>query len=319
VKRLFASILLSVVCIALHAQDRRWDAALDQYQQICDECIDIRARSAAGERIHASSVAQLLTKLSSLRGTLQDAKGSMSPAQRLRFESIRMRYEEVFGGSRKVSLPDVAAPAGLPLLLEAPRAQVTPYSPLPSAPDTLANPASAGPASPTTAAPASPSAAATAVTHTSPSFGFILYAGVPELYYGAMATLQGERFGGFVKGTLSIPYTQGGYDCLSDGTTAGGYIWTSGTECISRWSVTAGATFSPWRFMTLYAGGGYGSRSILWQDVSGNWATVTDLSATGFTADGGIIFNIGPVSILAGASSIGLTNVTAEFGLGIRF
>ena len=306
-KRLFASILLSVVCIALHAQDRRWDAALDQYQQICDECIDIRARSAAGERIQASSVAQLRTKLSSLRGTLQDAKGSMSPAQRLRFESIRMRYEEVFGGSRKVSLPDVDAPAGLPSLLEAPQAQVVPYSPLPSAPAALANPSSAGLASPTTAAPAAP------------SFGFILYAGVPELYYGAMATLQGERFGGFVKGALSIPYTQGGYGCLSDGTTASGYIWTSGAECISRWSVTAGATFSPWRFMTLYAGGGYGSRSILWQDVSGNWATVTDLSATGFTADGGIIFNIGPVSILAGASSIGFSNVTAEFGLGVRF
>lgn len=281
----------------MHAQDRRWDAALDQYQQICDECMDIRARSAAGERIQASSVAQLLTKLSSLRGTLQDAKGSMSPAQRLRFESIRLRYEEVFGGSRKVSLPDVDAPAGLPSLLEAPQAQAIPHSPLLSAP----------------APGSSPAALAT------PSFGFILYAGVPALYYGAMAILGGERFGGFVKGAVSIPYTQGGYGCLSDGTTTGGYIWTSGAECISRWLVAAGATFSPWRFITLYAGGGYGSRSILWQDVSGNWATVTDLSAAGFTADGGIIFNIGPVSILAGASTIGFTNVTAEFGLGVRF
>lgn len=293
-KRLFASILLSIICIGLYAQDRRWDAALDQYQQICDECIDIRARSAAGERIQASSVAQLLAKLSSLRGTLQDAKGQMTPSQRLRFESIRMRYEAVFGGTRKESLPKVDRTACLPLLLEAPQAQIVPYSPRLSAPEPDSVPVA-------------------------PSFGMIVYAGVPDMYYGAMAILQGKHIGGFVKGAISIPYTQGEYDCFSDGTTAGGYIWTSGAECISRWSVTAGASYSPWRFITIYAGGGYGIRRTLWQDVSGHWATVADRSLAGFAADGGVIFNFGPVSILAGASSIGFSSVAAEFGLGVRF
>jgi len=139
------------------------------------------------------------------------------------------------------------------------------------------------------------------------------------MYFGAMAILRGKRFGGFVKGSLSIPYTRGEYDCLSDGTTPSGYIWTNGAEGLSRWSVTAGATYTPWRFMTIYAGGGYGSRLLLWQDISGRWATVTDRSVAGLAADAGLVFNLGTVSILAGASTIGFRNVAAELGIGLRF
>ena len=118
--RFFAFILFVFSCVALYAQDRRWDVALDQYQQICNECIDLRARSAAGESIPVASVAQLLSKLSSLRSTIQDARGQMTPAQRLRFESIRMRYEEVFGSVRPGPLPPVDRPSWLPLLLVEP-------------------------------------------------------------------------------------------------------------------------------------------------------------------------------------------------------
>ena len=293
-KRLFALILLSIACIGLHAQDRRWDAALDQYQQICDECIDLRVRSAAGERIQAASVTQLLSKLTSLRGTLQDAKGQMTPAQRLRFESIRMRYEEVFGAQRHEVLPQVDPSAWLPLLAEVPQSQIVPYPPEFFGSMPYRSPAAT-------------------------SFGIILYAGVPDMYYGAMAMLNGKPFGSFVKGSVSIPYTKGEYDCFSDGTTPTGYIWTSGAECLSRWSITAGATYTPWRFMTIYAGGGYGSRQLLWQDVSDRWATVADRSVAGLAADVGLVFNLGPVSILAGASTIGLRNITAELGIGLKF
>ena len=134
-----------------------------------------------------------------------------------------------------------------------------------------------------------------------------------------MAMLTGKRFGGFVKGSLSIPYIQGEYNCLSDGTKPGGYIWTNGAERLSRWSITAGATYTPWRFMTVYAGGGYGSRQLLWQDVSDLWATVADRSVLGLAADAGLVFNLGPVSILAGASTIGFSNIAAEFGIGLKF
>jgi hypothetical protein len=71
--------------------------------------------------------------------------------------------------------------------------------------------------------------------------------------------------------------------------------------------------------MKVYAGGGYGSRQLLWQDVSGRWAQVSDRSVTGFAVDVGLIFTVGPVSLLAGASTVGFGNVAAEFGLGFRF
>lgn len=280
--------MLSFVPAALSAQELKWDAALSQYQRICDECIMLRIRSASGERIEASEVSSLQTRLSSLKSTLQNAVGQMTPAQRLRFQSIRLRYEEVFGQSR---------PTRISALEPAPHLSAKALCDGGFAPDCVIQ------------------------GHKVPAAraGMMLYAGVPEMYFGAMATLSGLRFGGFLKGSASIPFTSASYDCYSDGTTPSGYIWTNGGVRISRWAITGGATFTPWRFLIVYAGAGYGSRSILWQDISSHWARVRDISVSGVAADAGLIFNFGRFCLLAGASSLDFRSVSAEFGAGVRF
>ena len=90
-------MLFLLLPAALGAQELKWDAALGQYQRICDECIMLRMRAVSGEAIEASELTSVLARLASLKQTLQDARGQMTPAQRLRYEAIRLRYEEVFG------------------------------------------------------------------------------------------------------------------------------------------------------------------------------------------------------------------------------
>ncbi len=63
----------------------------------------------------------------------------------------------------------------------------------------------------------------------------------------------------------------------------------------------------------------YGSRSLLWQDVSSRWARVADRSVRGLAADAGVIVNLGRFSLLAGVSSLDFSSVSAEFGAGLRF
>lgn len=282
-------MLFLLLPAALGAQELKWDAALGQYQRICDECIMLRMRAVSGEAIEASELTSVLARLASLKQTLQDARGQMTPAQRLRYEAIRLRYEEVFGQTAPVRMSRLeSVPA---LLTDALR----------QCPSTGLSFKEMPPRVP------------------KPHAGLVLFAGVPDIYYGAMATVSGLRFGGFVKASASIPFIKPAYECFSDGTTPSGYIWTNGKERFSRWTVTAGATISVSQIFAIYAGAGYGKRDVLWQDVSNKWATVSDLSMRGLVADGGIIVSVKRLNFMAGVSSFGFSTFCAEFGLGIGF
>ncbi|MBR3074424.1 MAG: hypothetical protein IKH11_01535 [Bacteroidales bacterium] len=219
----------------------------------------------------------------------------MTNAQRLRFESIRLRYEEVFGQ------PGSQAPARI-LPLEQATALRSPAKSL--------DEGGLGPFD-----RIAPERKERAALHP----GILLLAGVPDLYFGAMATVSGQLFGGYLKAASEIPIVRPAYSCFSNGTTHTGYIWTSGEVRVSHRSITAGATFTPWKFLTLYAGAGYGSHAVNWQDVSSRWARVEDLSVRGVAADAGVIINIGRFSLLAGVSSMLPGQAGAEFGAGVRF
>lgn len=300
-KRLFVVIFIALASFCLSAQDRLWDAALDQYQQICDECILLRGRYASGENVSLASVTQLMARLSELKKTLKEAEGQMTPAQKLRFESIRLRYEEVFGKPRSnVRIPLLPALTGTADCLGL---------------------AGLIPEHYTAASSVGTMKKAVAGWEGMSRSGVLLLAGFPDMYYGAMLTLPfpGKPVGAFAKASVSVPYVKGAYDCKSDGTTVGGYIWTSGKECVSRWAVTAGAVISPLQILDVYAGAGYGRQDALWGDVSGQWARVADRSVSSVAADAGVIVYIRRVSLLAGVSTVGFGNFSAELGAGFSF
>ena len=139
------------------------------------------------------------------------------------------------------------------------------------------------------------------------------------LSYGAMATLTWGKAGIYIKGRSNFQNKIGEYSCLSDGTSGGKVIWTSGQESYPTWALGAGGIFKIAGPVGLYVGSGYGSAQTLWEDAAGKWATVEDYSAKGICADAGIIFSKNHFLASIGTSTITFKKPTLELGLGIRF
>ena len=178
--RSWSTYLLALVLLfsswTVSAQVTGWDAALDRYERICGQCIDLRQRSIAGEAVSAVSVTELLGELASLRNTLQEAAGRMTASQRARFESIRLRYAEAFPDSSadlpSFSLPHVYSRA-LPMALTAkPSSGVRPVS------ESFEKSRSVA-----------------------PHFGAVIFGSMPPLRPGVMARLDFGRAGIYMKGS----------------------------------------------------------------------------------------------------------------------
>ena len=207
-KHLFAYFVLLSLCTSLFAQENNWDSALDQYERICNECISLRARYIAGEKIATSSVTGLLGQLSGLRKTLQMADGTMTQAQRKRFADIRRRYGSIFGIQRTVSAKTTISPVStpiLPSLASAPRHKES----LLLCPGT------------------STKTVAVVTTKPKTKFDAIVYMNVPDCAPGIMLGASSSHWGGFVKGTVSPDRQKSSYNCKSDGTSDNRFIWTT--------------------------------------------------------------------------------------------
>ena len=309
----FALLALSSVTAAWGQSDR-WDRALDSYQTICDRCILLREQSLRGDEIPADELRSLLEQVSSLRASLQRGSGSMSKAQKERFERIRSRYVEAFskqGYSTDGPALRIARP-----VLDLPRVDWSPQIKAGERGRTMVGERSrtTGPSAPLRDRrdgfrDRSKSAGLMAMGSWSPN----------TLSYGAIATLTWNKAGIYIKGRSNFQNKKGEYSCLSDGTSGGKVIWTSGKESHPTWTLGAGGIFKIAGPVSLYVGSGYGSAQTLWEDASGKWATVEDYSAKGICADAGIIFSKNYFQASIGISAITFKKPALELGLGIRF
>ena len=324
----FALLALSSVTAAWGQSDR-WDRALDSYQTICDRCILLREQSLRGDEIPADELRSLFEQVSSLRASLQRGSGSMSKAQKERFERIRSRYVEAFakqgystdGPALRIARPVLDLPrvaSGEEILRSAFGSAQNDNSliSLGSAQNDmrLCHPEEAKRPkdlsfSQTGTGPDSFTTGLTVIGAWSPN----------TLSYGAMATMTWGKAGIYAKGRSNFQNKKGEYSCLSDGTSSGKVIWTSGQESHPAWTIGAGGIFRIAGPVSLYIGSGYGSAQTLWEDASGKWATVEDYSAKGICADAGIIFSKNHFQASIGTSTITFKKPTLELGLGIRF
>lgn len=142
---------------------------------------------------------------------------------------------------------------------------------------------------------------------------------VPDYSGGLMLCWEKYRWGCYVKAVSNFRSSASAYDCLSDGTTSEGYIWTSGRSRVSRISVTTGLVFRTCDWLSLYAGAGYGRRKLLWEDSSGYWAMVSDFSPRGIAADIGLQFRFRRLRLSAGLSTIAFKRLDGEVGVGYCF
>ncbi len=295
-------------------QSDRWDRALDSYQTICDRCILLREQSLRGDEIPADELRSLLEQVSSLRASLQRGSGSMSKAQKERFERIRSRYVEAFakqGYSTDGPALRIARP-----VLDLPRVDWSPQIKAGEQGRTTV-----GERSRTTGPSAPLRDRRDGFRDRSKSTGLMAMGSWSPntLSYGAMATLTWGKAGIYIKGRSNFQNKIGEYSCLSDGTSDGKVIWTSGQESHPTWALGAGGIFRIAGPVGLYVGSGYGSAQTLWEDAAGKWATVEDYSAEGICGDAGIMFSKSYFQASIGISTITFKKPTLELGMGIRF
>ena len=302
---LLSAAFFFFAAIPASAQDGRWDSALDQYEQICEQCIELRQRALAGENVPASSLSSMLSRLATLRESLQAAKGTMSPTQKSRFNRIRDRYAEIMSGRR--NLMESGAPA---------KVFSTAIKDIPAPVTSFKRPSSIEPFH---------------MKLSDIQGGIILFGGFPDGCPGAMGFIGGQRLGGYLKVSSTFRQVRPGFDCLSDGTAGESFIWATGREALCRQTASAGLVYTAGTHVRIYGGAGYGNRSVLWEDMSGKWAKVTDLSSKGFGADAGFILSFGHFAVMAGGwfpvpgymqvegSRPGALHIQAEAGVGYIF
>ena len=142
----------------------------------------------------------------------------------------------------------------------------------------------------------------------------------PNLSYGLRAGLQGRKFGGYVSYKSNFSSQDADYQCMSDGKLdSGSCVWLSGETMSDNMMAAAGVLAPVAKWSSLYAGAGYGCRTVLWQDVDGNWVEVSDLSHKGLALEAGALFKWKHLAFSLGLSSVKLKTYSFTAGVGVCF
>lgn len=271
-------VVLSILNVdnPARAQSSGWDSGLDRFETICHKCIRLKSRIAAGERIPADSLSFLTAEVVALKDRLQAVSGDMNPAQERRLGCIKDMYRngEIFS---TVSWIQLADPQCLPMRVLSPDIGKETVG------SNIGGELEAD------------------LAYVSP---FVSFGVVPDFSIGLGVEYDciPGRWGVYAKGFSNFIFHEPAYFCLSDGKAEdGSTVWVTGRGAISIWGFTAGAhyNFTPqWGF---YAGTGYASRRVFWEDSFGNWVQVGDKSHSGFALESGATYKPFPnIGFLAG-------------------
>lgn len=331
-------ILPSQLCKA--QTQSNWDEALDRYELLCQRCLELMEQQKNGADIPRESLSSLVTQLSLLKNTLSDARGSMTAAQKSRFDLIRRKFSGsgATAEQKKKQTKETKPQQSRPMpgaINEKPRPETKETTAIESKavarsvgetlttvndhPDAEAEIQSI---SDKVIIKSTASAARTA-KHEKHILA-ALQAGVfPDMSYGGLTGATIGKFGTYLKfrDDFAAAGEASKYTCNISGVTPeGNIIWSDGTERKSRMAATAGAIWQPWKHLAFYAGAGYGSRHYDMRDIDGNWARVSDLSADGFCIDFGAFCMFGKhIFAGAGANTTAFRYTDLEITFGVRF
>ena len=155
----------------------------------------------------------------------------------------------------------------------------------------------------------------------------LLADGYGDLSLGGTLAWRHGKAGAYLSARSHFRSVKAVYSCLSDGSIpGGGTVWTQGNPPLrSANAFTAGALYAPWwPALAFYAGAGYGCDDLYWQDLSGDWVQVQDLSFRGLVVEGGLLADIKlgkrlGLVLKAGVTSTALKTATPTLGAGVRF
>ena len=97
-RHIFIAFLCLLAASSVAQAQNDWDSVLDRYEKITLQCMSLRDKAAAGERVSQKSVTELFGELNRLRNSLQQASGKMTAKQRERFRRVRESYDGKIDG-----------------------------------------------------------------------------------------------------------------------------------------------------------------------------------------------------------------------------
>ena len=298
--------LLMLVAFSAAGQDRRIDEQLHMYEDLCEQCMDIKSRAKSGKDVSRTQIESLIATFLAQNKTLKSQENEMTAAQRHRFAQIGMWFAT---GER----PDTISPL--------PPVQAEP----PCAPAAMLQSACCGlvPVSDTVFCIGRSDLDRVAdMLGGKPRGDVFILASIsaPDMAYGLMAGYKHRNWGGYLALRTNFTSCKISYSCASDGSMENGSkIWPTGNEKRSNLMVGGGVLAGATKWLTVYAGVGYGTRKLAWEDVADNWVLVSDWSRSGFAAECGAVVSVRKLAISAGISTVAFRTAAFTCGVGVRF
>ena len=268
------------------------DKLLERYELLCMQCLELRLRTALDENVSREEAESLVSAFLALNKGLKSQEAEMSVAQRRRFSSIS-RWFTTGVINRLQELSELPRLAGFPM---------PPVTTKYAAREHLdlefrhVGPAHSG------------DVFLLASTAVSSDFSCGLMVGykrgLPGIYVSFRSDYRGVK-----------PQ----YSCTSDGEISGsGQFWASGEVLRTNLSAAVGPMCALSDMFTLYAGLGYGYRKVAWEDVDGNWASVSDLNRLGVSVESGILYAVGKMAFSLGVQTVAFRTAAVTCGVGVR-
>lgn len=294
---LFLSFAVGANAFAQTGEDS-YDKALDEYESLLNDALKMKEKASSGDQIPQYEIYALSSRLYSIRKSLSEAGGAMSEIQKSRLAAIKRFYAAAENGSKVSSTPWVRPMEFKSVLSSTSESAFLLPDPEPSAKPLHSHP-----------------------------FALVTCSGLDAVVPGVRLGVAKKRFGAYLSASFSPGRRAADYDCLQDGTIpAGGSIYTTGKTSVWHYSLSAGGLWLPFYFggrdfasAGFYAGAGYGSRSLYWEDIDGRWARVSDCSDKGLLAEAGAILFRGRLAFSIGVRSTAFKHLDAELGMGVRF
>lgn len=279
------------------------DEKLNRYELACRECLEMRSRVSAGEKVPKAEAVNLINAFVAMNAEIKSDSTIMTAAQKARFEAVN-RW---FSTGQRPKMLDYGVV--IKELHPSPRTEAV-----------------------TALAPQWPSASEEAQKFPKKEYPdhpqFIILAGIsaPAMSYGIMAGVMSPfragrtSWGGYVHFNSNFIFSASEYTCTSDGAIEnGGRFWPAGGSRTSVLRATGGVLAGINERFTAYGGLGYGYSRLMWEDVDGKWAVVNDHSYKGITAEGGIMASWNHLTVGLGVSSVAFRTAYLDLSVGIRF
>ncbi len=280
----------------LHAQESL-EAELERYEAVCRMSMELKDRIEEGEQISRNEAEATIGLFLAMNKRLKSHESDMTAVQRRRFNDIGEWFRT---GARPVR------PEPLPLVIK-------------SFPE-IASSCISGHQLLKPEPPISEKSVHKSQMPVSPSYTLLAEFSAPDFSGGLRFGIMGRRAGGYASVRSNFCFVKSDYSCFSDGSLPNGSrIWPSGKERLNNMSVTAGALYRAAERLDVYAGAGYGFRTLYWQDMENDWVEVSDWTRRGLAVEAGLIFSYRKLSFSAGLSTIAFSTAAFTMGVGLQF